>query len=86
MTIKSVGKRLIVKEIKSSEEEKKLIITVSPNEPIRAQVICCGSDVDSLIHDDNIVILPARTGSTVEIDGEKYLSIYEDQILAVIEK
>jgi len=82
--IKTVAKRLIVKKIE--EEKKTTIITVTSNEPFKASVIALGSDVDVQVSVGDVVILPAHTGSNLEIEGEKYLAVYEDQILAVIGK
>jgi co-chaperonin GroES (HSP10) len=85
--IKSVGKRIIVKEITEEKEEKKsLILSVNEKKPLKALVIAIGTDVDEQLIESDVVILNAHTGTSVEIEGEKYLAIYEDQILAVVGK
>ena len=81
--IKAVGKRLIVKTIEEEKDEKKIIIQVSTNKPFKAEVIAIGSDVDEQVVEGNFVILPPQIGTPVEIEGVKYLSVYEDQILAI---
>jgi co-chaperonin GroES (HSP10) len=83
--LKAVAKRLIVKRIEEETQDKKLIITVNENKPFKAVVIAAGSEVDSQLHEQEIVILPAHTGTPIEQDGIKYLVIYEDQILAVVD-
>jgi co-chaperonin GroES (HSP10) len=84
--IKSLGKRIIVKEITEEKDEKKLIITVNEKKPFKAEVIAIGHDVDEQLIESDIVILNPHTGNAVEIEGEKYLAIYEDQVLAVVGK
>jgi len=82
--IKAVGKRLIVKvPSEETKEIKGIIIPVDNLSPIRAEVIALGIDVDQQVIEGDIVILPPRTGTSVEIEGQKYLAIYEDQILAI---
>lgn len=82
--LKAVGKRVIVKELEEAKDDKKLIIQVNAKMPFRASVIAAGSEVDSQIVEDDIVILPPHTGTPIEEDGVNYLVIYEDQILAVV--
>ena len=82
--LKAVGKRVIVKELEEAKDDKKLIIQVNAKMPFRASVIAAGSEVDSQIVEDDIVILPSHTGTPIEEDGVNYLVIYEDQILAVV--
>lgn len=83
--IKAVGKRLVVKEIKEEEPEKKnVIITVSGKERFKAEVIAMGTEVDCYVSHRDIVILAAHTGNPFQHEGENYLTIFEDQILAVI--
>ena len=85
--IKSVGKRIIVKELMDEKEEKKgIILSVNEKKPVKALVIAIGTDVDEQLIESDTVILHPHTGNPVEIDGEKYLAIYEDQILAVVGK
>jgi len=82
--LKAVAKRVIVKEIEEAKDEKKIIIQVNEKKPFRASVIAAGSEVDSQIVEDDIVILPPHTGTPIDEDGIKYLVVFEDQILAVI--
>lgn len=85
--IKAVGKRLIVKRIEDGKDEesasKKIIIQVSNNTPYKAEVIAIGSEVDEQVVEGNLVHLPFNIGTPIEIEGVKYLAVYEDQILAV---
>lgn len=82
--LKAVGKRVIVKELEEAEDDKKLIIQVNSKMPFKASVIAAGSDVDEYVCEGDIVILPPHTGTPIEESGEKYLVVYEDQILAVV--
>ena len=42
--------------------------------------------VDDQVELNDIVILPPHTGTPIEEDGVKYLVVYEDQILAVLDR
>lgn len=84
--IKAVDKRLIVKKIEEEPEKGKLIIQVSQNMPFKATVVAVGGNVDTRVDNGDIVILAPNVGTPIEIEGVKYLAIYEDQILAVIGK
>ena len=82
--LKAVAKRVIVKEIEEPKDDTKLIIQVNAKMPFRAVVVAAGHEVDPQVSEDDIVILPPHTGTPIEEKGEKYLVIYEDQILAVV--
>lgn len=80
--IKACAKRLIVSEIEEQEERKSVLILPSKKDQVRAFVIAMGSEVDDGLEVGDVVYLPTDTGIHVDINGEKYLSISENQILA----
>jgi chaperonin GroES len=86
--IKAVSKRLIVKQVADdkSEEKKGIIIPGDDRKPFKAQIIAVGVEVDCHVNAGEYVLLPFMTGTPIEIDGQKFLVIFEDQILAVIDK
>jgi co-chaperonin GroES (HSP10) len=85
--LKAVGKRVIVKEITEEKEgTKPLILQVNAKMPFKASVIAAGTEVDAQVELNDIVILPPHTGTPIEEDGVKYLVVYEDQILAVLDR
>lgn len=84
--LKSVGKRLIIQKIEEDkkDEKKPLILTVNEEKkPYVALVIAIGSEVDDNVHEGDYVLVDSGRGLPIEIDGVKYLSIYEDHILVV---
>lgn len=83
--ILAVGKRLVVEEI--IPEPKKSpsgLIIPSQKEEVKAIVVAVGSEVDGNVDKGDIVILPHETGIEIKIEQKNYLSIIENQILAVI--
>lgn len=81
--IKSAGKRLVVIEIEPEEVKKEtLIIFTNKEEQMRVRVIAAGCEVDNNIQVGDVLCLPSQTGIPVLINGENYLSIAENQILA----
>jgi co-chaperonin GroES (HSP10) len=80
----AAGKRLVVKELVEQEVSKGGLILPNKRDQVRACVISAGTEVDREIKADDIVYLPPDTGIEIKIEGEDYLSIVENQILAVI--
>jgi len=83
--IKSCAKRLVVIELEQKEEKKSVLILPSKQDQVRAIIIAKGSEVDKNLNEGDIVYLPMDTGIHVDIEGQKLLSISENQILAVLE-
>ena len=80
--IKAVGKRLVVKELEPVEEKKTILIIPHKKEQVIAEVIAIGSEVDSNVELHDWVYLPDNTGVPFQCEGEVYLSINENQVLA----
>lgn len=81
--IKALGKRVIVKVVDIKPKTPALLILPDGKDLITASVICFGEDVDASLTCGDIVYLHPHTGTEVKIKGENYLSIHEEQILAV---
>lgn len=84
--IKACAKRLVVIELEEQEQPKSFLIVPKKKEQVRAQIVAMGTEVDQNLDIDDVVFLPADTGIELEIDGERYLSISENQILAAIKE
>jgi co-chaperonin GroES (HSP10) len=83
--ILAAAKRLVVKEIVSDEvPQKGLLILPTKKEQVLAVVVATGIEVDQQIKPNDLLYLPDNTGIPLEIEGEEYLSIVENQILAIV--
>ncbi len=84
--IKAAGSRIVVKPIEEAVDDKSkgmnILILPKKNDQIRAQVIAIGSEIDENIELHDLVYLLSGSGVEVEINGELYLSVVENQILA----
>lgn len=85
--IKACGKRLIIKEIEEEIEDRKSIVIVpKKREQVRGIIIALGSEVDQALNLGDLVILPDDHGIHITIDGDQFLSISENQILAACQE
>lgn len=84
--IKACAKRLVVIELEDQEQPHSFLIVPKKKEQVRAQIVAMGTEVDQNLDIDDVVFLPADTGIELEIDGERYLSIAENQILAALKE
>lgn len=82
--ILSCAKRLVVAEIEEQEEKRSVLILPSRRDQVRAIIISMGSEVDKNLKPGDIVFVPNDTGIHIDIDGTKFLSISENQILAAL--
>ena len=90
MKVKPVGRRVLVKRIE--EEEKKVGNIIIPDtakeKPQMGKVVEVADvpkDDDPLpVKKDDKVIFGKYAGTEVEIDGEEYLILNEDDILAIV--
>ena len=84
--IKAAGKRLVVRELEEPEEIKNgLILPNKKKEQVRAEVISMGTEVDNMISLHDIVYLMPEHGIPILINGQPYLSIVENQVLAAFD-
>ena len=83
--IQAVGKRIIAH--KWEEKLPKgtlLLIAPDRNQPPFVQVIAVGSEVGYAVDVGDLLILQPFAGFTFEVDGQEYISLSEDEILALI--
>jgi len=88
MTIKPLGERIVVKPDKQEEKTEGGIYlpeTASKEKPQRGEVIAVGPDFKGVKKGD-IVIFAKYGGTEVKLDGEEYLVLGEDDVLAVLEE
>lgn len=91
MKIIPLGERVLLKQVKASEEKTKsgLIIPKSANERKEGEVIAVGTFKDGKpipLEKGNKVLYGGYSSEEIEIDGEKYLLIEFKDIIARIEK
>lgn len=80
--ITAVGKRIIVEPIDLSPKKESFLILPNQKQPCTVLVVAVGSEVDKNIDIGMVLYLPDDCGIPVEINGETYLSIVENQVLA----
>ncbi len=88
MTIKPLGKRIVVKPFKQEEKTQGGIYlpdTATKERPQRGEVIAVGPEFKEVKKGDTVIF--AKYGGTeVKIDEEEYLVLGEDDVLAVLEE
>ena len=83
--ILATGKRLVVQEVNLQKEEpKSLLIIPRDKDHVHAQIVAIGNEVDQKLCAGDIVILQHSTGLQIKIDDTEYLSIADNQILAIL--
>ncbi|HHF98860.1 MAG TPA: co-chaperone GroES [Candidatus Aerophobetes bacterium] len=88
MNIRPLGERIVVKPQKQEEKTQGGIYlpeTATKEKPQQGEVIAVGPDFKGVKKGD-IVIFAKYGGTEVKIDGEEYLVLGEDDVLAVLEK
>jgi len=86
-TIEMLGKNVLLKPYVPTEVNG-IILTQTQNYPKMYNfIIAVGRDVydKENIKSGNICIIPRHTGHWVELNGEKYIQVVEDDILAIFE-
>ncbi len=85
MSVKPLGKRVIIKEIKAEEVTKSgLVLAGKKEESQMAEVIAVSEEVKTLVIGDK-VYYKKYSGTKVEFEKEELIIIDEEDILAVIE-
>jgi co-chaperonin GroES (HSP10) len=79
--IRAIGERVVVERIELSEPQKGVLILERKRENVTARVVAMSDD--SAVRLGDIVYIQENAGVEVEISGQKYLSLHENQILAV---
>ena len=89
MRLKPLDERVVVKMVEPVEETESGIILTgdAKKEPEIAEVLAIGPEIDS---DDGVevgchVVFASYSGSKVTLDGEEYIILDLEDILAVIE-
>jgi chaperonin GroES len=96
MTLKPLSNNVIVKPLKKEEMTKSGIVlpdTIDKDRPERGEIIACGpgkvSDNGQLqamsVKVGNQVLFKKYSPDEVKIDGEEYLVLSENDIVAIIE-
>jgi len=94
MKVRPLGTRALLKEIESEETTKSGIVLPSSakEKPYIAEVIEVGpgemkdgKEIKMVIKKGDRVLFRKYAGTEVKLDGEEYLLIRQDDILAVIE-
>lgn len=81
--IAACGKRLIVKEKIQEKDPKSLLIIPQKKDQIFAKIIAFGKEVDMPLQIGDFVIIFNDSGVPFEVEGKEYISILENQVLAL---
>ena len=94
MTIKPLGDKVVFKKLQAEETTKSGIILASAaqEKPQIAEIIAVGPGgvIDGNKIEMNVavgqkVIIRDYSGTTVKLDGEEYIVVRQDDILAIVE-
>jgi len=94
MKVKPLGARALIKEIETEETTKSGIVLPSSakEKPCIAEVIEVGpgevkdgKEIKMVVKKGDRVLFRKYAGTEVKLDGEEYLLIKQDDILAIIE-
>jgi co-chaperonin GroES (HSP10) len=81
--IYTVGKRILATPLEVKKEPKGSLLLPALKDYITAEVFITGDDVGAEIDRGDIIIIPWNCATEIEINGDKYLSLLEDHVLAV---
>jgi len=85
--IQPLGENVLVKVLKEEKKTKSGIIlpeTVSEDRPQRGKVMEIGEDKKIKVKKNQTVIFAKYSGTEIKMDGEEYLILKSEDILAVI--
>jgi chaperonin GroES len=94
MTIKPLGDRVVIKMVEAEETTKSGIILAgsAKEKPQIAQVVAVGpgglvdgKEVVMNLKKDDKVLISKYAGTEVKIDGEEYIIVRQNDILAIVE-
>ena len=94
MQVKPLGSRVLLKETETEETTKSGIVLPSnaKEKPYMAEVIEAGTgetkdghEIKMYVKKGDRVLYSKYAGTEVKLDGEKYLIVKQDDILAIIE-
>ena len=94
MNIKPLGDRVVLKQAKAEEKTKGGIILTSAaqEKPEVYEVLVVGpggmvdgKEVDMVVKAGDKVIMGKYSGTNVKLDGEEYIIVRQNDILAIVE-
>lgn len=90
MKLVPLGDRVILKQLEAEEKTKSGIILTSQaqEKPQEATVISVGPGTDKVkmeVKENDTVIFGKYSGTTVKVDGEEYIVIKQEDILAIVQ-
>ncbi len=93
MKLVPLGDRVVLKQIEVEETTKSGIVLPgqSKEKPLQAEVVAVGpggivegKEVTMLVSEGDKVVYSKYAGTEIELDGEEYLIVKQNDILAVI--
>ena len=86
MKLVPLGDRVVLKQVVAEETTKSGIVLPgqTKEKPQQAQVVAVGPKVDEIVAVGDKVIYSKYSGTEVELDGENYLVVKQDDILAIM--
>ena len=94
MTIKPLADRVVIKQVEAEETTKSgiLLTGTAKEKPQMSEVVAIGPGevrdgvlVPMTVKVGNKVITSKYSGTEVKLDGEEYIIVKEDDILAIVE-
>ncbi|HHY78143.1 MAG TPA: co-chaperone GroES [Clostridiales bacterium] len=94
MKIKPLGDRIVVKVLENEETTKSGIVLpgTAKEKPMQGKVLAVGSGelvdgkrVPLELKEGDVVIYSKYAGTEVKIDGEEYLILRQNDVLAIVE-
>lgn len=87
--IKPLGNRVVIKRVEAQEKSAGGILLASQAKevPNIGDVVAVGEgkkDVEMLVKEDNRVIFSQYSGTTVKFEGEEYIILDQEDILAIL--
>lgn len=93
MKLNPIGKRIVIKKIEAEERTASGIVLPSSakEEPQFAEVVAIGAEVEAkektkgIVNVGDRVIYSKYAGTSVKLDGEEYIVVKFEDVLAVVE-
>ena len=96
MNILPIGDKIVIKQAEAEEVTASGIVLAgqeSPQKPAEGIVIAVGpggtingEEIDMVVEEGDRVFYSRFAGNTVKLDGEEYVIVRQDDILAIIEE
>ena len=86
MKLVPLGDRVVLKQVVAEETTKSGIVLPgqTKEKPQQANVVAVGPKVEEIVAVGDKVIYSKYSGTEVELDGENYLVVKQDDILAIM--